>query len=110
MPEFTSAAWSSPEGDLDTGNFCACCLIDENARGEEKVKGKCHLPIRKEPGGPVYVNALRAAMGGHGVLALEGVSAEAKRAAARSLVRLAAQAGIEVTSSALLRLAGKKAK
>ena len=105
--EFTSAAWGSPESDLDAAAFCQCCLIDLNGDGE-KVKTNCYLPIRKSPDGPIYVNALRAAMGGHGILALKGVPAEAKRKAARRLGGLARQAGIEVTSQTLLRLAGMR--
>lgn len=105
MP-YVGGSWSSPEGDLEAGAFCRCCLIDANSSGAEKVKAKCYLPIRKKPGGPIYRSAIRAAMGGHGIMAVKGVSSEQKRKAARALVRHARAAGIDVGDS-ILRLAGR---
>ena len=107
MP-YVGGAWSSPESDLEPGPFCSVCLIDMNPPGAEKTKEKCYLPIRKKPGGPIYTSAIRAALGGHGLLRVQGVSAEKKRAAAKALVRHAGAAGIEVTSQAILKLAGRK--
>jgi hypothetical protein len=62
MP-YVGGAWSSPESDLEPGPFCSVCLIDMNPPGAEKVKEKCYLPIRKKPGGPIYISAIRAALG-----------------------------------------------
>ena len=104
MAEYTDAAWESPESRLDAADFCAVCLIDGNEAGQEKVKGLCKLPVRSTPGGPVNRNALRNAAAR--IFQMTGVSAEAKRKAARRLVRLMAGAGIEVSSEALRRLAG----
>lgn len=105
MP-FTDASWSTPESDLDAGDFCRCCLIDLNPEGQEKVKAACKLPIRSTPGGPVNKNALRNAAGR--IFQMTGVPPEAKRAAARRLVSLMREAKIEVSSEALLRLAGNR--
>jgi len=105
---FTDGAWESPESKLSAAEFCRVCLIDVNKSGEKKTKAKCFLPVRSRPGAPYNKNAIRAAMGGHGILRVKGVPAEVKRKAARRLVRLARAAGIEVTSQALLRLAGQK--
>ena len=106
MP-FTDAAWESPESRLDAADYCAVCLIDLN-EGREKVKGNCKLPVRSTPGGPYNRNALRAA-----AAALAGARGgldappEAKRSAARRLVRLMREAGINVGES-LLRMAGQR--
>lgn len=108
MP-FTDSSWSSPESDLSPEAFCSCCLIDNNPKGADKTKGNCYLPVRSRPGGPYNKNAIRAALGGHGIMRVKGVPAEKKRAAARSLVRLAAEADIDVGPS-IRRLAGMKAK
>lgn len=95
MP-FTNAPWSTPESDLSASDFCRVCLIDLNPSGEEKVKSKCYLPVRSRPGAPYNKNAIRAAMGGHGLMRVKGVPAAAKRKAARRLMRLAQEGGIEV--------------
>lgn len=102
---FTDAAWSKPGGELSAADYCKVCLIDYNPSGEEKVKAKCKLPIRKKPGGPVYRNALRNAMGR--IFQMTGVPAAERRKAAQRLVRLAGQAGIEVGAS-VKRLAGRQ--
>ena len=106
MASFSDEAWSTPESDLSAEQFCACCLIDANTGGE-KVKSLCWLPVRKRPGGAINKAALRNA-----AARIFGSKApgEKKKAAARRLVSLMGQAGIEVTSSSLLRLAGRKAK
>lgn len=101
---FTDESWASPESDLEAGPFCACCLIDENPDGQEKIKALCKLPIRSTPGGPVNRNALRNAAGR--IFQMTGVDPQERRAAARRLVGLMKEAGIEVSSQALLRLAG----
>ncbi len=94
MP-FTNAAWSSPEADLSAEDYAKVCLIDLNAPGEAKVKGNCKLPIRSTPNGPYNTNAMMAAAnalsGSRG-----GVDAppEEKKKAARKLMRLMAEAGM----------------
>jgi len=104
MTQFTNAEWSSPESDMSPEDFAKCSLIDTNAPGEPKVKSKIKLPIRSTPGGAVNVNALRNAAGR--IFQMTGVPAEDKKKAARRLVSLMREAGIEVGSNSLLRLAG----
>lgn len=104
MP-FTDSPWSTPESDLEAGAFCRVCLIDEN-EGREKVKGKCHLPIRKRPGAPINRNAVHAAAGGHGVSRVKA-SAGAKKKAARRIVSLYREMG-EVAPEHVYRIAGMK--
>lgn len=109
MARFTSKPWDGPriQASLDAADYCAVCLIDIN-EGRDKVKANCKLPVRATPGGPYNINAIRNAMAR--IFQVRGVPADEKRKAARRLVRLARQAGIEVTSRALLRLAGLRAK
>lgn len=104
MP-FTDESWSTPESDLTPEQFCSVCLIDLN-EGREKIKAKCYLPLKKAPGAPYNKAAIRNAMGQ--IFKTKNVPAEAKRKAARTLVRLAAEAGIEVASDAIRRLAGRR--
>lgn len=104
MP-FIDASWSTPKGDLGAADYCKVCLIDENPSGEEKIKAKCKLPVRSRPGGAYNKNAIRNAMGR--IFQVKGVGGEAKRKAARRLVRLAREAKIEVGES-VLRLAGMR--
>lgn len=106
MMPFTDSSWNSPESDLEAGDFCSVCLIDLNPSGQEKLKALCKLPIRSTPGGPVNRNALRNAAGR--IFQVTGVPADEKRRAAGRLVSLMGEAGIEVTSGALLRLAGRR--
>jgi hypothetical protein len=107
MASFSDESWSTPESDLTAEQFCSVCLIDLNSGGE-KVKSACKLPIRKRPGGAVSKAALRNAASR--IFQMSGVPPDKKRAAARKLVSLMGQAGIEVTSGALLKLAGRRAK
>jgi len=68
--------------------YCEACLVDENASGQQKVKSKCHLPV-KEPDGKVNRHALFAAQGALvGARGAVDLPADVKRAAARKLVRL----------------------
>jgi hypothetical protein len=106
MASFTDGSWDgSASRYSSTAAYCAACLIDLNESGGEKTQSNCKLPVR-EPGGAYNRNALRAAAaalaGARG-----GVSApaEAKRSAARSLLRLMGQAGIEA-GDGLRRMAG----
>lgn len=96
--------WGSiSESDYKTPEaYCRACLIDLNTG--EKTKDKCKLPVR-EPGGALNrngVHAAAAALAG----ARGGVSAppEAKRSAARKLIRLYGELGEEPPDS-LRRLA-----
>jgi len=90
----------------DAAAFCRACLIDLNRSGEEKTKAKCKLPVR-EPSGALNRNAVHAAAaalaGARG-----GVAAppDAKRAAARRLLRLYGELGDEPPES-LRRMAGR---
>jgi hypothetical protein len=93
---FTDAAWNTPESNLDVGKFCSVCLIDENPAGQEKVKGKCHLPIRSRPGAPINKAALRNAAAR---LNQTNASSESKAKAKRRLISLMNQAGIETSLS-----------
>lgn len=105
MP-FTNQSWNSPESNLDAEAYCEVCLIDLNEKGEKKIKSKCKLPVRSRPGAPYNINAMRAAaqalVGARG-----GVDAppEAKRQAARKLIRLFREAGVAPPQS-LYRVAG----
>lgn len=105
MP-FSRGSWESPESALDAGAFCQVCLIDENESGAEKVKAKCKLPVRAQPGGPVNVNAMHAAAAAlAGARGGVSASSEKKTSAARKLKRLYAEAGEEAPDS-LKRMAG----
>ena len=106
MASFSNVAWSKPGGELDAGAYCRVCLIDANPSGKPKTKALCKLPVRKRPGGPVYKAALRNAAGR--IFQMSGVPSGKKKAAARRLVSLMRQAKIEVSSKALLQLAGRR--
>jgi len=106
MP-FTDKSWDGAASKYrDTDAYCGACLIDLNEPGAEKTQANCKLPV-KEPDGTYNRNALRAAaaalMGARG-----GVQAPAaeKAKAARKLLRLMREAGIEPGES-LKRLAGE---
>lgn len=81
--------------------YCAACLIDMNEPGQPKVKEKCKLPIR-EPNGRLNRNALFAAQNSL-VNPARMVKAppEVRRAAARKLVRIMREHGIEPAESLL---------
>lgn len=107
MPTFSDKPWGNiSESDYrDAEHFCASSLIDLNPPGKEKVKALCKLPV-KEPGGAYNRNGIHAAAaalaGARG-----GVNAppEAKRKAARVLIRLYRQMDEEPPES-LRRIAG----
>lgn len=107
MP-ISNKPWGSiSESDYkDAEAFCKASLIDLNEPGEEKVKGKCKLPVY-EPGGALNRNGVHAAAA---VLAGSrgGVNAppEAKRKAARKLISLYAELDEEPPES-LRKLAGR---
>lgn len=106
MP-FTDKSWDGSASKYrDTDAYCGAYLIDLNEPGADKIQAKCKLPV-KEPDGTYNRNALRAAaaalMGARG-----GVQAPAaeKAKAARKILRLMREAGIEPGES-LKRLAGE---
>ena len=105
MP-FTDEMWDAAavQSNLEAADYCRVCLIDTN-EGRDKIKSKCKLPLRKSPGAPYNKRAIRNAMGR--IFQLKGISANAKRTAARRLVRLAREAEIAVGQT-ILRLAGMK--
>jgi len=103
----TDEAWESPESQLSAEEFCQVTLIDENPKGQAKAKERCYLPVRARPGAAVNRNAVHAAAGGHGISRVQGVSAEARRKAARRLVRLYREMG-EVAPEHVYRLAGER--
>lgn len=97
MP-FTRTPWSNPESELEAEDFCSVCLVDTNESGAEKIKGNCKLPVRSTPGSAYNINgmqaayaALRGARGG-----VSRLSAEDRRKAARKLLRLYTEAGLEI--------------
>jgi hypothetical protein len=101
MP-FTDETWQTPESDLDTNAYCSVCIVDLNPAGQDKIKANCYLPVRKTPGGPYNRNALRNAAAR---LPRTQIPMAAKRAAARKLVRLMREGGIE-PGEITLRMAG----
>jgi hypothetical protein len=107
MP-FTDETWDAAavSASLEADEYCEVCLIDLNPAGDKKVKGSCKLPLRKSPGAPYNMAAIRNAMGR--IFQMTEVPAEEKRKAARKLVQLAREAKITVASASLLRLAGMK--
>lgn len=83
----SSKPWNGgAENYSDAASYCEACLVDLNDGSGDKVKAKCHLPV-KEPSGAVNRAALGAAAaalaGGRG----GGVQipAAAKKSAARKL-------------------------
>jgi hypothetical protein len=105
MP-YSSESWDGPavQARLSPAAYCQVCLIDANPEGAEKLKSKCKLPVKSQPGGAFNKAAIRNAMGR--VFQVRGVGQEVKRAAATRLISLARGAGIAVTSRSLYRLAG----
>lgn len=108
MAEFSDKPWGGiSESDYrDAGQFCDACLINLNDGPRDQwTKANCKLPVR-EPGGAYNRNGIHAAAaalaGARG-----GVQAppEAKRKAARALIRLYRQMDEEPPES-LRRIAG----
>ncbi len=107
-PKFVDTPWSDPAPNLSTEDYAKVTLINMNPPGKEPVKNLYKLPVKSTPTGPYNRNALRAA-----AAALQGARGgvqapdEAKRTAARKLVRLMGQAGIEA-GNGIRQLAGLK--
>lgn len=108
MATFTNRPWDAAAASRGktAEEYCRLCLVDLNPPGKPKVKDKCKLPVRYTPGGPYVRAALRAAAavlaGARGGVRLP---ADARRKAARKLVRLMRQAKMRV-GEGLLRMAG----
>lgn len=100
---------SPPWGSIDQADYTEeqwrrACLIDT---GEGEGKQRYKLPV-KTPGGALHRGGVHAAAGGHGLGAVQGISAEKRAAAARALIRLYGEIGDEPPAS-LRRLAGQTA-
>ena len=102
----SSVPWSSvTAADYTEAQWARACLIDTRASGDPVTKGAYTLPVRM-PNGDVNRNALGAA-----AAALAGArggvqaSREAKKSAARKLIRLYHEAQMEPPDS-LRRMAG----
>lgn len=102
MP-FTDEAWETPEAELSAEDFCAVCAVDMNPSGQTKVKARCKLPLKKTPNGPYNRAAIRNAIAR---LPQTDLSPDAKRKAAKKLLRLAREGGIQV-GIMLKRIAGE---
>lgn len=88
----TRAPWNGAASKYaDADAYCKACLIDMNPAGEDKVMGRCMLPVY-EPNGDLNANALSAAAGR---LNQTGAPAADKAAAARKLMRLYGMAGMQ---------------
>jgi hypothetical protein len=77
----------------DAAAYCRASLIDDNPADEDKTIARCHLPVY-EPNGDLNANALAAAAG-----RLSQTQSPQKASAARKLVRLYRQAGMEPPAS-----------
>jgi HK97 family phage prohead protease len=92
----TRKPWSGAASKYpDTNAYCKASLIDDNPPGEEKTQARCHLPVY-EPNGDLNANALGAA-----AARLNQTQSPQKAAAARKLVRLYRQAGMDPPASLL---------
>jgi HK97 family phage prohead protease len=97
--------WSQfTEADYTLEQWRRACLI--SVEGATDTKAGYKLPVR-EPDGTLNRNAVHAAAGGHGVGAVQGISADKKRAAARALVGLYRSQLGEDPPPSLLTLAGQ---
>ena len=94
---YSDESWSSPESTLSAEDFCRVCLLDANPAGEPKIKAKCHLPVRKTPGGPINRAALRNAKAR--LNQVQGVSGADKAKALARLNRLMEDAGMTVSKN-----------
>lgn len=105
MP-FVDTPWEDPESKLSPEDYCAVCLIDMNEPGKEKLKKNCKLPVRRRPGGPYNIRAMRAAA--QAILGARGgldAPREERLKAARKLIRLFREAGVKPPEN-LLKFVG----
>lgn len=95
VPKFTDKPWDGSASRFeDADAYCAACLIDLNEPGEKKIQANCKLPVR-EPTGEYNKNAIRNALAR--VSQVKGVPEEELRKAREKLIKLAKQAGINVS-------------
>lgn len=91
-PDVAAAAvsdkpWSQfKPGDYTPAQWKTACLVD-TGQGDPAGKDRYKLPVR-EPDGTLNRNAVHAAAGGHGLDAVKGLTADDRRAAAKTLVGL----------------------
>jgi hypothetical protein len=90
-------------------DYCAACIIDENAAGDPKAKARCKLPVYEpaQLGGMLNRNAVRAA--GERLVQSRGgmtLSATERQEAAQRLVACFALID-EAPPGSLLALAGR---
>jgi HK97 family phage prohead protease len=93
--------WSQfSESDYTPEQWRRACLID-TGNGVPDAKGRYKLPVR-EPDGTLNRNGVHAAAGGHGVDAVQGISADKRRAAAKALMGLYKEVGDEPPPSLMM--------
>jgi hypothetical protein len=113
MPDISDRPWSGvTRASYPTAaEYCAACLIDQNAAGDPKTKSRCKLPVYEPPemGGALNRHAVRAAAD-RLVAAQGGVQAPLadRQSAARRLLELFVAIG-EAPPHSLTELAGRDA-
>lgn len=113
MPDISDRPWSGVTRSSypTAAEYCAACLIDQNAVGDPKTKSRCKLPVY-EPralGGRLNRNAVHAAAD-RLVRTRGGVEASAseRQTAARRLIELFGEIG-DPPPRTLVALAGSSA-
>lgn len=97
--------WSEfTEADYTPEQWRAACIVDTGA-GDPGTKSRYKVPV-KEPSGTLNRNGVHAAAGGHGLGAVQGISAEVRAAAARALLRYYGEIG-DPPPDSLRAMAGK---
>jgi HK97 family phage prohead protease len=95
--------WSNfTQADYTDQQWARACLIDT---GQGTGKQRYKLPVR-EPSGALNRNGVHAAAGGHGISAVQGISADQRRAAAKTLVGLYRNQLKEDPPEGLMSMAG----
>jgi len=99
--------WSNfTQADYSPEQWRRACLVDTGI-GDPTLKGRYKVPVR-EPDGTLNRNGVHAAAGGHGIGAVQGISTDTRRAAARKLVALYRNDLNEDPPESLLSLAGMR--
>lgn len=106
----TEAVSDKPWADFTAAKYTpqqwrAACLIDTGTGGQDS-KDRYKLPV-KEPSGAYNRGGIHAAAGGHGLSAVQGISADQRKAAARKLVALYRSQLKEDPPTSLLSAAGQ---
>lgn len=110
-PDIVAAVSDKPwsgfgQGDYTDAQWYRACLV--HLQDPPRSKGDCKVPVR-EPDGTLNRNAVHAAAGGHGIAAVQGISPEQRKTAARALVGLYRGQLKEDPPASLLALAGMQA-